>query len=336
MKWKYIKGRWTCFVLLVAGLSTAHAQNNPIFKGGTGDGYTSQRYVQNTSNIFIGGNGDGWSAGRYVQPTSNIFTGGNGDGWSVKNYVQVTSNIFTGGTGDGWSTANHISYTSNIFTGGNGDGWTSLNYAQSSVNVYTGGAGDGWASSYLPQQPLPVMFLYFTAQKQGDNAAIVQWKTGPETNTAYFDIERSTDAVNFEKVGKVTAAGSPIGMNYSFTDNHPAKGTNYYRLKQVDKDNIFSYTPSRMLRFDDEGAGKVRYYPNPTNGILNIEITKQMQSEAIVVNISNANGAVLNQMKISLAPSSIISVSMKRYPKGIYFVQVKTQSTNSVQRIVLE
>lgn len=334
---KQVNKKISIVLLMLFAATGSFAQNPAIFKGGVADGWVSRNFAQGGSNIFKGGTADGWATQNFIQNNSNIFKGGVADGWASQNYSPNSTNIFKGGDADGYASLNFTQSNLNIFKGGNGDGWDTKNSIQSSIVIHKGGAGDGWASSYLPQRLLPVIFEYFTAQKQGDNTAIIQWKTATESNTAYFDVERSTDAVNFEKVGTVQALGSPsLGMIYGFTDNHPAKGINYYRLKQVDKDNLFTYTPSRMLKFGEEASGIVKYYPNPTSGVLNIEVSRQMQSEAIVVNISNGNGAVLNQIKISSAPSSVISVSLKRYPKGIYFVQVKTQSTNSVQRIVLE
>ncbi|MCY7292405.1 MAG: hypothetical protein LH615_09510, partial [Ferruginibacter sp.] len=233
-----------CLLLLTVLTSYTMAQNNAIFKGGTADGWVSQKYTQNSSNIFKGGIADGWVSLNYSQQTSNIFKGGTADGWDAKNYVQSSASIFKGGIGDGWDAKNYVQSSVGIFKGGIGDGWDTKNYVQSSAGIFKGGFGDGWASSYLPQGPLPVTFLYFTAQKQGNNAAVVQWRTGSETNTAYFDVERSADAVNFEFTGKVFASGNASGMSYSFTDYHPLKGINYYRLKQVDKNNRFVYTPA--------------------------------------------------------------------------------------------
>jgi hypothetical protein len=75
------------------------------------------------------------------------------------------------------------------------------------------------------------------------------------------------------------------------------KGLNYYRLKQFDKDNKFFYTPSKLLRFDVAGSYLVKFYPL-TYGIVKIDITKAMQQEEIVINVSSAAGMVMNQVKV--------------------------------------
>ena len=245
--------------------------------------------------------------------------------------------IFKGGTADGWSSNNFVQASTSIFKGGAGDGWAAQNFVQSNKSIFAGGFGDGWASTYRPQGPLPVTLIYFTAEKLNAASSILKWQTSQEANSNYFEVQRSNDAISFLPIGKVAAAGnSVIAINYNFTDLKPLGGVNYYRLKQVDKDGKSTYTPARLVKFDVENAGAVKYFPNPTNGLVNIEITDAMRTEAKVINICNAAGVVVNQLKIDANNSSLFTIDLSHYAKGIYFIQVKTANTNSTQRIVLQ
>ena len=312
-------------------------QNNPIFKGGNADGWMSVNKIQSSSNISVGGNADGWSALGYIQSSGNIFKGGTNDGWASQNYVQSTTNFFKGGTGDGWDSKNYLQSSLVIFHGGFADGWSSLNTVQSNLNVFLGGQGDGWASTYRPQGPLPVSLLYFTAVKNSATSSLLRWETTQEINTAYFDIESSSDAVSFRKIGTATAAGnSSVPVNYSFVDHNPLPGINYYRLKQTDFDGHFIYSPARSVRFDELDARTVKYYPNPNKGILNIELSSSNASEARVINVINASGAVVNQLKISGSAGSTMQLDLSHYAKGIYFIQLRTPTLNSTERVILE
>lgn len=69
-------------MLFVATAWAASAQNNPIFNGGNGDGWSVAFFLQPSVNIFTGGLGDGYSTNNFLQPGNNIYSGGNGDGWS--------------------------------------------------------------------------------------------------------------------------------------------------------------------------------------------------------------------------------------------------------------
>ena len=106
---------------------TLVAQKNPIFRGGSGDGYARASSSYSSAFIYKGGSGDGWAYATYLpKSTSNIFKGGTGDGWSFKNY-QPTANSFSiakGGVGDGYSfSKSRIPVSSTIYKGGLGDGW---------------------------------------------------------------------------------------------------------------------------------------------------------------------------------------------------------------------
>ena len=309
---------------------------NDIYKGGRGDGFNFSANNAASNSIFLGGVGDGWNKSANASPSNNIFGGGNGDGWNKSGNAAPSNNIFTGGNGDGWNKSGNAAPSNNIFIGGNGDGWSNALRIAPSNNIFFGGRGDGWSSVYRPQGPLPVTLLFFTARKQTATSALVEWKTSQEINSASFDVERSNDAVRFTKIGNLAAAGnSSFPISYNFTDNNPAKGMNYYRLKQIDVDGRFIYSPARLVMFDGLDAATVKYYPNPTNGILFIELSSVNINEATIINITNASGVVLNQYKIASISGNKIQVDLSRYAKGTYFIQVRTPTLNSTQRVVL-
>lgn len=323
-------------VMLSLSMSFAQPPNNAIFSGGNNDGFSRISFAQAASDIFTGGNNDGVSRTAFSQVENNIFNGGLNDGWSRANFQQAVINIFTGGFNDGWTSATFLQAGNAIFQGGNGDGWSNTIFLQPGNNIFMGGIGDGWSSTYRPMGPIPVHFLYFNANKQG-TTSVLNWRTSQEINAAYFDVERSVDAVNFMYIGKVNSAGnSQVPMDYYFTDHQPSSGANYYRLKQVDLDGRFIYTPARLVRFDEASQNLVKYYPNPANGVLNIELPQSIRNEPKVVNISNTAGIVLEQLKLGSNNSSTLQLNMGNYPRGIYFVHVKTANINSVQRIVLQ
>ena len=270
------------------------------------------------------------------QPNNPIFTGGNGDGWANNSYRQPANNIYNGGNGDGWANNIYRQPANNIYNGGNGDGWVKHNYLQPVNNIYNGGNGDGWSSAHITII-LPVSFLFFTASKKNERAVFITWRTSQEINSSYYEVQRSKDAIVYTNIGRVDAAGTAgVARDYNFTDQEPMKGMNYYRLKQVDLDGNFVYTPVRLVRFEEKSNEFVKYYPNPTAGVLNIQVTVQMKAEAKIINVFNAAGEVVSQTKTGPSNSGIIQVDLSRYTNGIYFIQIKTATTNSVQRIILQ
>lgn len=344
----------TCFVL---GCFINNAQNNPIFFGGNSSGWNTQNFTQNYSSIFSGGEGAGWNKSSFNQAFNNIFSGGENDGWVFNSFTQSGSNIFNGGENDGWSNAIFLQAGSDIFnggiddgwasnlflqpgndifTGGENDGWAYINFLQSENNIFNGGENDGWASTYRPMGPLPVSLISFTVQKINNSEGLLKWKTSSEINSSHFEIERSNDAFSFEKIGLVAAAGnSALPVEYDFNDLNPARGFNYYRLKQVDIDGRFVYTPTRLLRFDFIDDKNISYYPNPTTGQLNISITNSNNTEQKLITVSNSAGAVVNQIKVVSNNTEIIKLNLGGLPRGIYFIQLKSSTINSTRRIIV-
>lgn len=92
---------------------------------------------------------------------------------------------------------------------------------------------------------LPVNLTYFTAQAIG-NQAELGWETAWERNSREFIIQRSSDLKEFGDIGRVAAAGEADGRRqYTFTDTAPLPGTNYYRLRMVDRDDTYQYSKIR-------------------------------------------------------------------------------------------
>ncbi|GAB3859772.1 hypothetical protein GCM10028822_36880 [Hymenobacter terrigena] len=112
--------------------------------------------------------------------------------------------------------------------------------------------------------PLPVELTTFTATLAG-SAVQLQWATASEKNSARFDAERSFDGEIFKTIGTVAAAGgSSATRRYELLDAQLPSGatTLYYRLKQVDADGTFSYSPVRTVALAGAAAG-LALYPNP-------------------------------------------------------------------------
>lgn len=140
-----------CSVLLTTG---AHAQNNGVFNGGTGYGWTQEiGQTPENSSIFNGAHADGFTFKTISKPSNSaVFSGAVGDGYSMLQFSLKTNHeIFLEGIGDGCDQF-RVSKTSNnsIFAGGHNDGHdrdltgTIINH-----NVYAGGPGDGYSNSGL-------------------------------------------------------------------------------------------------------------------------------------------------------------------------------------------
>ncbi len=109
---------------------------------------------------------------------------------------------------------------------------------------------------------LPVELLNFNALKEGRQVMLI-WQTASEQNSDYFIVEQSTDAKTFSTLERVKAQGESNAIhNYKVLDKNPAKGMNYYRLKQMDMNGKFSYSKIIWVAMDED---IVSFYPNPAS-----------------------------------------------------------------------
>ncbi|MFD1144677.1 hypothetical protein ACFQ4C_26350 [Larkinella insperata] len=106
-----------------------------------------------------------------------------------------------------------------------------------------------WADAVLP------VHLVDFAGRSVDQQVRLGWQTTYEANSDYFTIERSPDARAFEAIGRVASKGfSESLQTYGFSDAAPLKGTNYYRLRQVDRDGTYAYSKIVAVGYDAQGV----------------------------------------------------------------------------------
>lgn len=177
--------------------------------------------------------------------------------------------------------------------------------------------------------PLPVKLITFNAVKDRGNVKLT-WSTSEEVNAQEFAIERSANGRSFEKIGTVTAAGNSTSVvNYSFTDNRPSGGKNFYRLRIIDRDQTAEL--SRILRIDFNKAYTITVSPNPARSEINIVITNA--TEPVQLQIIDISGKVV---KSQLITNQMNRVQVGELAKGLYIVTMKGTKETYTEKLVIE
>lgn len=139
---------------------------------------------------------------------------------------------------------------------------------------------------------LPVSLTALNASKRG-KTAIVKWSTATESGNSHFVVERSQDGLAFNEVGRISGAGdSQTAINYNFSDQAPATGENYYRLRQVDLTGASTLFGPVLVSFASEG---LTAFPNPVGDRLFVS----GPSENSRTTILDLNGRVLSSKLVS-------------------------------------
>ena len=163
---------------------------------------------------------------------------------------------------------------------------------------------------------LPVQFQSFNADLKGRSTAL-SFSTATEIDNDYFTIERSADGRAFDAIGKIQGAGnSAVKQSYTFTDENPLPGVNYYRIKQTDYNGSYNYTEVKSVRHRISNSIVT---PGKTDGIL--FVTSDLKSYDVVV--YNTAGQEVQRNK---SMSGDQNFSIENLQPGIYFVRILDQT----------
>ncbi|QEC40694.1 T9SS type A sorting domain-containing protein [Pseudobacter ginsenosidimutans] len=178
---------------------------------------------------------------------------------------------------------------------------------------------------------LPVTLLSFTAQA-GKSNVILKWATSSEQNNKGFEIERSADGNNWSRIdfvgSKAVNGNSSNREDYAYADNAPLADKNYYRLKQIDLDGRYKYSPVSMATFSP--ALNITVAPNPVVGELRIEGLKGKNK----ISITNISGQVIRS--ISVEKDQILLIDMSRFVPGVYFLSIQNENGSFSRHKVLK
>ena len=109
---------------------------------------------------------------------------------------------------------------------------------------------------------LPVELVTFVGDV--DAAAIELFWTSEHENLWGYEVEKSRDGSNFHGVGFISARNLLTVQNYRFADNSPYQGTNYYRLKMIEKDAHTSFSKILQFSFGSDRLVQITVFPNPS------------------------------------------------------------------------
>lgn len=188
--------------------------------------------------------------------------------------------------------------------------------------------------------PLPIKLSSFSAVKDGDRSARLDWTSSSEVNSAYFGVERSSDGTSWETIGKVNAAGnSSAELAYQYYDrNLPISRSNdqvfYYRLQLVDIDGKYKYSDVRGVNFKGiSSTDVISLYPNPTTSMVNIDLREMDINHGIIdlKVVDMAGRYVINKI---INGNGIEAVDVSRFDAGTYQVMVTQGSKQHQKRFI--
>jgi len=192
------------------------------------------------------------------------------------------------------------------------------------------GFSEFWINALTPADSayLPPMTLTFTAVNAGNNA-LLQWTTTDAAEMSRFVIEKSADSIHFSVLDSVPAEADGSGIaSYQYTDTHLDTGYNYYRLRLIQQNGSFSYSPVRAVKGPGGGIG---IYPNPVFRHTPLYVSTTSNTERI--RLIDVSGRTILNLEVR---GTLNIVPLGSLAPGIYFVRVETDSGTAVQKILIK
>jgi hypothetical protein len=188
--------------------------------------------------------------------------------------------------------------------------------------------------------PLPLKLLSFTARKK-DKDALLEWRTTEEVNFSHFEIEVARGNTDyqlnrFSRIGTIASTGNGgSDQYYHFTDAEFNKsGVRYYRLKMIDIDGKFSYSPIRPLLFSAEQNWQL--FPNPSQGQFYL-LYQLPDGETLSLKLYDANGRLVrevNSLSSGFQQKLLIDLADPKLPPGLYMLEARGKDKEQFFRLI--
>jgi hypothetical protein len=182
---------------------------------------------------------------------------------------------------------------------------------------------------------LPVRLISFTGTATADCMMNLNWKTADEFNVVRYEIEVSSNGMNFTKIGEQIALRNATN-DYTFVTPDNVRAYSYFRIKIVESDGSYSYTSTVNLETKCPLDFGVIYSPVPFQDNLNIRVQLGISTDVVIV-LTNSVGQIIKKEKRSLVRgiNNINWSNMNQLAAGTYVISVTDQLGNkSVQKLV--
>lgn len=127
--------------------------------------------------------------------------------------------------------------------------------------------------------------------------------------------------------GYIKSAGTTTQTtSYNALDQQPYFPVTYYRVKQVDLNGDFTYTPTIAIQQESEEPLTVhQIYPNPTHEKLFVEFSMD-KKEAVNVTITDLTGKIVHTANMDGAAANVAEIISKAWQSGMFFIRITTES----------
>ncbi|HEX5653870.1 MAG TPA: T9SS type A sorting domain-containing protein, partial [Chitinophagaceae bacterium] len=166
--------------------------------------------------------------------------------------------------------------------------------------------------------------LYDFRSYYANNKVELDWKVLYNEPVMYFDVERSTDGINFVPIERVERSSSQSnGEAYSYDDLSPYGTTLYYRVKLYSAGNVIRYSSIARIDLRASSRNDITILPNPVREVMQVQISAVKDSKVRVDIFDQSGKLVLSNRSFVNTGNTVLTFDqMGKQPMGIYMVLV--------------
>jgi autotransporter-associated beta strand protein len=177
---------------------------------------------------------------------------------------------------------------------------------------------------------LPIELISFIV-RPFQNQSILTWQTASELNNSHFSIEKSADGEAYREIAQVPGQGNSFEVHkYEYIDESPYPGLNYYRLKQVDFDGRYSYSP--VVSVDFQAKGKMVIYPNPFSDEITLTFNEETAHNRQIL-LFDQTGRMVQTMEL-IGDELTKDLNTSNLSPGTYILKVQSGQHVEMHRLV--
>jgi hypothetical protein len=212
-------------------------------------------------------------------------------------------------------------------------------YELTGLTSFSGGTG-GFTVNDNNASLLPVELLSFEVNAIDNQFIRLDWATASEINNEGFEVLRSIDGVNFERIAWIDGNGNSTEINeYVFNDRGVDKGmTYYYQLKQIDYDGQYEYFAIKSARLEGKTTFTVgALVPNPSKGSEIVSVDIQTSSgDVLTVEIYDRIGSkVKSASYVLFAAENALDINISDLAAGTYFLKFDSSMGSETKKLVV-
>jgi Secretion system C-terminal sorting domain/Phospholipase/Carboxylesterase len=184
-----------------------------------------------------------------------------------------------------------------------------------------------------PAALLPVVWKSFTASLNNEIVTL-QWTISNQQNVDKYNVEKSADGNNWSEIAMVPAQkNSSSEQVYTYTDQATAKGSFFYRIKQIDLNGQYTYSSVVKIAKNKEAAVHVKIFPNPFNRQITIGLSRITENTVVVRLVNNDGHVLLKQQYVLNGTENIITLdNVKQIGKGVYYITIQNKDGATLYR----